>query len=345
MLRVGSDKEVTSLESVSMSERDFREDDLREWIISDPKSILGEEFLIIGREVAVQRIGDAIDLLGIDRDGNVVVIELKRGSLQGTVDFQGLKYAAYSSHWDYDKLRDQFEKFRSTNWGRSLYDEETRFTEVLDEFCNEDYTLNQDQRILLVGESIRERLDIVLRWISDRGIDVTVVEFELLADGDRLYLDAEQTIPVPEHTVTDVSPDTSEEPWKDNGRDWHLNERSNEETAELLEEVAESLEDIDQLDGPEWGQKHYLSFKEGRKRRIAIRTKRTLFHVDIYDVSSEGVDTEEIARSVGVAREDVKADDLRGGRPGVRITCRAGQDIDTNALVEIARTLVDSGNA
>ncbi|RQG90392.1 endonuclease NucS domain-containing protein [Natrarchaeobius chitinivorans] len=102
MLRVGSDKEVTSLESVSMSDRDFREDDLREWIISDPKSILGEEFLIIGREVAVQRIGDAIDLLGIDRDGNVVVIELKRGSLQGTVDFQGLKYAAYSSHWDYD---------------------------------------------------------------------------------------------------------------------------------------------------------------------------------------------------------------------------------------------------
>jgi hypothetical protein len=345
MLRVGSDKEISSLESVSMSERDFREDDLREWIISDPKSILDEEFLIIGREVAIQRIGDAIDLLGIDRDGNVVVIELKRGSLQGTVDFQGLKYAAYSSHWDYDKLRNQFEKFRSTNWGRSLYDEETRFTEVLDEFCNEDYTLNQDQRILLVGEAIRERLDIVLRWISDRGIDITVVEFELLADEDRLYLDAEQIIPVPEHTVTDVSPDTSEEPWKDDGRDWHLNERSNEETAKLLEEAAESLEDIDQLDGPEWGQKHYLSFKEDRKRRIAIRTKRTLFHVDIYDVLPEGVDTDEIARSVGVPKEDVKADGLRGGRPGVRITCRAGQDIDTDALVEIARTLVDSGNA
>ncbi|MFC7215109.1 hypothetical protein ACFQO4_13610 [Saliphagus sp. GCM10025334] len=328
-----------------MSERGFREDDLREWIISDPRSILGEEFLIIGREVSVKRIGDAIDLLGIDRDGNVVVIELKRGSLQGTVDFQGLKYASYSSHWDYDKLRDQFEKFRSTNWGKTLYDEETRFTEVLDEFCNEDYTLNQDQRILLVGEAIRERLDIVLRWLSDRGIDVTVVEFELLADGDRLYLDAEQTIPVPEHTVTDVSPDTSEEPWKEDGRDWHLNERSNEETAELLEEVAEALEDIDRLDGPEWGQKHYLSFKQDRKRRIAIRTKRTLFHVDIYDIPLENVNVEEVAHRLGTAEEDVKATNLRGDRPGVRITCRAGETLDIDALVDETRKLVAAGYA
>ncbi|MFP9192157.1 hypothetical protein ACLI4Q_10940 [Natrialbaceae archaeon A-CW1-1] len=343
MLRIGSDKEVSSLETVSMSEKGFREDDLREWIINDPRAILGEQFLLIGREVSVKNIGDGIDLLGIDRDGNVVVIELKRGSLKGTVDFQGLKYAAYTSHWDYDKLRDQFEKFRRTSWGRNIYDDETTFTEVLDEFCNEDYTFNQDQRIVLVGESVRDRLDIVLRWLSDRTIDVTVVEFQLFTDDDRLYLDAEQTIPVPERTVTDVSPDTSEQPWKDDGRDWHLHERTNTEAGDLLEKVVEALGDIEFLDGPEWGQKHYLSFKRDRKRRIALRTKRTLFHVDIYDVDLDVVDIDRIVSGLGIVEGDVKADkDLRGGRSGVRITCRPGGDINLDALTEHARELVAS---
>jgi hypothetical protein len=224
MLRVGDEEDVSTLETVSLNEEGFREDDLREWIINSPESILGEDFRLIGREVSVKQIGDGIDLLAIDRDANVVAIELKRGALKPKVDFQGLKYAAYTSHWDYSKLRDQFEKFKSTTWGKTLYEEETTFTEVLDEFCNEDYTLNQDQRIVFVGESVRERLDIVLRWLSDRSIDISVIEFQLLKDDDRLYLDAEQTIPTPEHTVTDVSPDTSDEPWKEDGQSWHLND-------------------------------------------------------------------------------------------------------------------------
>ncbi len=33
-----------------------------------------------------------MDLIGIDRDGKLVVIELKKGALRGDVDFQSLKY-------------------------------------------------------------------------------------------------------------------------------------------------------------------------------------------------------------------------------------------------------------
>ncbi|WP_367996075.1 hypothetical protein [Haloferax volcanii] len=324
MLRVGSKEAGKPLTPVSFQEKGLQEEDLREWIISAPKEILGEDYLLIGREVTVKHIGDGIDLLAIDRDGNVVAIELKRGALKPEVDFQGLKYAAYISHWDYAKLRDQFNKFKTTTWGSGIYDEEETFTEALDEFCNEDYTLNQDQRIVFVGESVRERLDIVLRWLSDRTIDITVIEFQLLEDGDRLYLDAEQTVPTPEHTVSDVSPDTSEEPWKEDGRSWHLDERSNEITANLLERVTATLEELEFLDGPEWGQKHYVSFVQGRKRRIAIRTKRTLFHIDIYDIDPATIDVTELSERVGIPSEAISVeDDLRNsGRTGVRITCK-----------------------
>lgn len=241
MMRIDSEDRTTALISTSISEEDFREDDLREWILDGPQSILGENVLIIGREVSVKDIRDAIDLLAIDRDGNVVVIELKQGRLTGNVDFQALKYAAYTSHWDYEQLRDQFETFKSTSWGAELYDDETTFTEVLDEFCNDDYTLNQDQRLLLVGESIAERLDLVTRWLSDRDIDMTVVELQLFADDDRIYLDVEQTVPEPNQSPSEVRPDTSEEPWQNDGRSWHLSEVSNDATAELLEEVVAAL--------------------------------------------------------------------------------------------------------
>lgn len=80
-------KDVSTLETVSLKQEGFREDDLREWIINSPESILGEDFRLIGREVSVKQIGDGIDLLAIDRDANVVAIELKRGALKPKVDF------------------------------------------------------------------------------------------------------------------------------------------------------------------------------------------------------------------------------------------------------------------
>lgn len=343
MLRIDEDG-IEQLNETELSAQEFREDDLREWILDAPRPILNEDILIIGREVTVKGIGDAIDLLGIDRDGKVVVIELKRGALGGGVDFQALKYAAYCSHWEYTKLRDQFEAFKKTKWGRRLYDEETTFTEKLDEFCNEDYALNDDQRVLLVGESIRERLELVLTWLSDRSIDVTVIEVELFRDGDRVYLDANRTIPVqaPERS-TELRPDTSDQKWKTDGREWHVTERTNEETGALLEDVVPAIADVGFLSGPEWGQKDYIAFDRNRKRRIAVATKKTLFHIDVLDVPPTAVDEDALAETLDIPDESVEAtESLRGGRPGVRITCRPSERIDVDAMTDLVRTLLSN---
>jgi len=341
MIRVDSEEKTKSLEKISLSEREYLEEDLREWILSDSLPILGEDLLIIGREVSVKNIGDAIDLIGVDRDGNLVVIELKKGSLSGDVDFQSLKYAAYTSHWSRDKIRKQFESFQKSQWGQSLYDENDSFNELLERFCNDGYSLNEDQRILLVGESIRERLDLVMRWLSNRNIDVSVVEIQLLEDKDRIYLNAEQALPVPEKSDAEVGPETSEEPWKAEGRRWHLEERSNSNTAVLLEDVAGAIGEIESLDGPQWGQKYYVSYKQNRKVRVALRTKVTLFHVDTYDIMIEDIDTDKIADALDISSEDVKAEEsLRGGRAGVRITCRGDKEIEANKLRDQVQSLL-----
>ena len=343
MLRVDPEDESISLTQTSIAEQDCREEHLREWIIDEPEHVLGEDVLLIGREVKVKGIGDGIDLLAVDRDGNTVIIELKQGRITGNVDFQALKYAAYTSHWSYEQLREQFESFKQTRWGTNLYDEETTFKQALDGFCNDEYTPNQDQRILLVGESLAERLDFVSRWLSDHDVDISVVEVQLFEDDGRIYLDAEQTVPVPNRSTSEVSPDTSEKPWKKDGRSWHLNEVASDETAELLERVVSSLSEIEFLDGPHWGQQQYVSFKQDRKNRVLAYTQKTLFHLEIYDISVEGVDASDLGEAIGVEREDVtvEEDDLRDGRPGVGITCRGGQEIDVSVLADEARRLFE----
>jgi len=139
-----------------------------------------------------------------------------------------------------------------------------------------------------------------------------------------------------------VSPDTSDEPWKEDGQSWHLNERSNEQTADLLEDVTSVLRELEFLNGPEWGQKHYVAFNKGRKRRIAIRTKRTLFHIDLYDVDTASLDASAIAEALGIDAETVAVKkDMRGsGRSGVRITCKPNQEIDFDALESQARGIL-----
>lgn len=102
------------------------------------------------------------------------------------------------------------------------------------------------------------------------------------------------------------------------------------------------MQELEFLNGPEWGQKHYVAFNKGRKRRIAIRTKRTLFHIVLYDVDTASLDAVEIVDALGIDTESVAVkEDMRGsGRSGVRITCRPDQEHGFDALASEARRIL-----
>ena len=55
-----------------------------------------------------------IDLLGLDRQGNLVVIELKRGEDGGHMELQALRYAAMVSSMDLDGVVRTYAKFLKT---------------------------------------------------------------------------------------------------------------------------------------------------------------------------------------------------------------------------------------
>jgi hypothetical protein len=75
--------------------------DLEPWVESNP-DIIGPDIAIIGRQV-MSRSGP-IDLLGIDRSGNVVVVELKRDRLPREALTQAIDYASDIADWPIDKI-------------------------------------------------------------------------------------------------------------------------------------------------------------------------------------------------------------------------------------------------
>lgn len=73
---IGADDSFTEYESRQF-EAEHEEAVLQKWLEANPDGILEDGgLLIIGREVLTD-LGGFIDLLGLDRQGNVVVVELK----------------------------------------------------------------------------------------------------------------------------------------------------------------------------------------------------------------------------------------------------------------------------
>ena len=74
------------------------EDRLEDWLVNDP-SLLGIELFIIGRQVPTVNRG-RIDLLGIDRHGDIFILELKRDRTPRDVIAQILDYASWIRNLD-----------------------------------------------------------------------------------------------------------------------------------------------------------------------------------------------------------------------------------------------------
>lgn len=85
--------EKTSFKALKLEERKH----LQEWIAKEPSS-LGEDLLIIQKEFdGFSDTRERLDLLALDKDGNLVIIENKLDDSGRDVTWQAIKYASYCS--------------------------------------------------------------------------------------------------------------------------------------------------------------------------------------------------------------------------------------------------------
>jgi len=154
-------------------------EDLEAWIASEPL-ILGTDIVLIGRQVWTQ--SGPLDLLGIDKAGNAVIIELKRDRLPREVLAQAIDYASDVATWSVERLSEECAKYR----GKSLDD---ILSDTFDDVNIENFTINEGQRILLVGFGAESSLERMVEWLSasyDVNINAIILHYARTAGGEEL---------------------------------------------------------------------------------------------------------------------------------------------------------------
>ena len=109
-------KDLTSFEKVDAGSfaalNIWERQHVQEWIRQTPE-ILGEELLVVSIEFdRFDNSSDRLDVLAIDRSGNLVVVELKRNSFAGYADLQSIRYAAMVSSMTIQKLLPYYTQYQ-----------------------------------------------------------------------------------------------------------------------------------------------------------------------------------------------------------------------------------------
>src|SRR6056297_3545950 len=92
-------------------------DHLQEWLANQPDA-LGEELLIIQKEFdGFDETRERLDLLALDKDGNLVVIENKLDDSGRDVTWQALKYTAYVSSLTKTQIIDIYQQYLDRHAG------------------------------------------------------------------------------------------------------------------------------------------------------------------------------------------------------------------------------------
>jgi hypothetical protein len=198
-----------SLEEAGLKERS----DLQEWVRANPE-VLGDDVRIVtfefGTWQGTQRPeADRLDLLGLDGDGRLVVAELKRGRAPDNVDLQAIKYAAYASRFTPAALARTHSEYLSrvpTVDSTSVSAEEA--TTELERHVGGvlDPDLLRQPRIVLIAASFPQQVTASAVWLTEMGISVSLVEFNVYRTEHDLVLTVSQTWPIPDVEDFTVSP-------------------------------------------------------------------------------------------------------------------------------------------
>lgn len=187
---------VKPLDQQAFSELGFRErDHLQEWIAHNP-NVFGEDLLIVQKEFAgFSDTSERLDLLALDKAGNLVIIENKLDDSGRDVTWQSLKYASYCSSLTKDQIRAIFQQYLERQGSSSTAEVE------LSDFFGQEYeeiSLNPGltQRIILVAANFRKEVTSTVLWLLNYNLRIQCFKITSYALDDQLLLNLEQIIPM-----------------------------------------------------------------------------------------------------------------------------------------------------
>lgn len=181
---------------------------LQEWLAYQPDA-LGEELLTIQKEFdGFDDTRERLDLLALDKYGNLVIIENKLDDSGRDVVWQVLKYASYCASLTksqivkiYQQYLDRYESVTAEADSQNMsVNAAKRICEFLDvpDLDEAKMNLGNTQRVMLVAANFRKEVTSPALWLLGQGINIQCFKVTSYALGEQLLINLDQIIPTPE---------------------------------------------------------------------------------------------------------------------------------------------------
>lgn len=187
---------ISKLQNKTFSELKFRErEHLQEWIANNPSS-LGEKLLIIQKEFSgFAETNERLDLLAIDKSGNLVIIENKLDDSGKDVTWQTIKYASYCSGLTKQEIIKIYQEYLGSNIDAK---------EKISEFIGgnkeiDEITLNQGlntQRLIMIAAKFQKEVTSSVLWLMNFKMRIQCFKVTPYALDEQLFLNVEQILPI-----------------------------------------------------------------------------------------------------------------------------------------------------
>ncbi len=190
---------ISKIEEKTFSELGFRErNHLQEWLANNPEA-LGEDVLIIQKEFSgFNDTNERLDLLALDKQGNLIIIENKLDDSGKDVTWQSLKYASYCSTLTKEQVIRIYQEY--LNKQNPDENAEENLLEFFDSSDISEVIINSGskQRIILVAGNFRKEVTSTVLWLMNYNLRIQCFKVKPLQLNEQLFLEIKQIIPVKE---------------------------------------------------------------------------------------------------------------------------------------------------
>lgn len=182
-----------------------------EEILDKNIGIASPNWLVIGRQLHTDH-GQTIDLLAIDRDANLVVLELKRDKTYRDIVAQVLDYGSWVRELKDERIAQIFDEYQNRwhNKGEPISIDEA-FKKTFGVAVPDD--MNSTHELVIVASGLDPATERIVRYLADEyGVRINAVFFRVFRDGDREYL-SRAWFRDPAEVTAGLSEDTGRAEW------------------------------------------------------------------------------------------------------------------------------------
>lgn len=181
------DKQIAAVKSTQFGAEGIQERTDLQAALRDDINVISPDTMVLSEEFSGWTEGTRrIDLLGIDKQANLVVIELKRDETGAHMELQSLRYAAMVSTLTFKRAIEIHQQYLDKRGIQK--DAEVEILGFLGWSDPQEEQFPTDVRIVLASANFSKELTTAVMWLNERDLDIRCVRLQPYKLGDELLL-------------------------------------------------------------------------------------------------------------------------------------------------------------